>query len=197
MPGTHEPRDHAVRRHGQELPASDAQLLARCRAGDPAAWDTLVGRYERLVFTVALRNGVSREDAADITQTTFIALLDALDRINDDERLSSWLMTVARRNAWRIRDAARRVIPVDEVHDPPGDAEEPLVDWETYLALHEALGQLGGPCRELITALYFDPAQPSYAQLARRFGRSIGGIGPMRGRCLDRLRSILGEETFS
>jgi RNA polymerase sigma factor (sigma-70 family) len=189
-----EGRSHFVRhRDGSEPPPSDAELLARCRAGGAAAWDTLVGRYERLVFTVALRNGVSREDAADITQSTFVALLDALDRIRDDERLPSWLMTVARRNAWRVRGASRREVSLDGVEDV---AQEPTVDWETYLALHEALGQLGGNCRELLVALYFDPAEPSYAQLAQRFGRSIGGIGPMRGRCLDRLRSILGEETF-
>ena len=39
-----------------------------------------------------------------------------------------------------------------------------------------------------------DPASPSYAIIAERFGRSIGGIGPMRARCLQRLRVLLGED---
>jgi hypothetical protein len=68
---------------------------------------------------------------------------------------------------------------------------DPFVDWDTSVSVHAALAELGGNCRELLFALYFDPAEPSYAQLARRFGRSIGGIGPMRGRCLERLRLLL------
>src|SRR5436305_13408180 len=61
-----------------EAPPEDAQLLERCRDGDSAAWDALVRRYERLVFSVALRNGLSREDAADVAQTTFLALLRSI-----------------------------------------------------------------------------------------------------------------------
>src|ERR1700677_2093187 len=83
--------------------AVDAELVAACRTGDQEAWGLLVERYERLVFSVALRNGVSREEAADITQMTFMALLESIGRLRDDERLASWLMSVARRLAWRQR----------------------------------------------------------------------------------------------
>src|SRR3712207_4251250 len=64
-----------------EADITDSQLLRRCAAGDERAWDHLVGRYQRLVFSVALKNGVSREDAADITQLTFIALLDSIEML--------------------------------------------------------------------------------------------------------------------
>ena len=87
-------------------PPSDGELLNRCRARDAAAWNQLVGRYERLVYSVALRNGLDADDAADVTQNTFVNLLDAMDRIRDEERLASWLMTVARRQAWRVRTRA-------------------------------------------------------------------------------------------
>lgn len=43
-------------------------------------------------------------------------------------------------------------------------------------------------------SLYLDPDQPGYAEIAARMGRSIGGIGPLRGRCLDKLRRLLEEE---
>jgi len=49
-------------------------------------------------------------------------------------------------------------------------------------------------CGDLLLALYFDPVTPSYAQVAERLGRSIGGIGPMRARCLQRMRALLGED---
>ncbi len=174
---------------------TDSELLDRCRARDPQAWDLLVARYERLIYTVALRNGVTPDDAADITQTTFVALIDSLDRIADDTKLASWLMTVSRRNAWRLRSGSRTVIPTATVPELPDD---PMANWALHSAIHDALSTLGGTCRELLLALFFDPTEPSYAEVAQRFDRSVGAIGPMRGRCLERLRSIMadGEESL-
>jgi RNA polymerase sigma factor (sigma-70 family) len=170
---------------------SDAELLAGCRAGDQDAWGLLVERYERLVFSVALRNGVSREEAADITQMTFLALLESLGRLRDDERLASWLMSVARRLAWRQRRRSERECGLSGV---AGGAEDLIAEWERVAVVHEGLAQLGARCRDLLLVLYFDPAQPSYADVARRLGRQVGGIGPMRARCLQRLRALLGED---
>ncbi|WP_229053000.1 RNA polymerase sigma factor [Aeromicrobium sp. Leaf350] len=171
---------------------TDPELLQRCRAGDAAAWDLLVERYERLVFSVALRNGLSRDDAADVTQTTFVALIDALHRLEDDQRLASWLMTVARRQAWRVRSTSRRDLPLEALVEPA--TEDPYELWDTQTVVHDALATLGGTCRELLLALYFDPEEPSYADIATRLGRSIGGIGPLRGRCLERLRTLMTED---
>lgn len=171
---------------------SDTTLLTACRRGDGDAWDALVDRYDRLVFAVALRNGLEREDAADVTQEVFVALLDSLDAIKDDTALASWLMTVARRKAWRLRNRnglLRR--PTDACS---GDANDPVEDWTSLTTLHTAVSQLGEPCRTLIQQLYLDADEPSYAEIAVRMGRSIGGIGPLRGRCLGRLRSMIGED---
>lgn len=173
------------------LTPTDQELLARCRARDAEAWNLLVTRYERLVYSVALRNGLRTEDAADVTQNTFVTLIDSLDRIREEDRLASWLMTVTRRQAWRVRNLSRRQVGLDEVVET---AEDPLADWDTIVTLHDALAELGGTCRDLLQALYFEPESPSYAEIAKRFGRSIGGIGPLRGRCLEKLKAILGED---
>jgi RNA polymerase sigma factor (sigma-70 family) len=170
--------------------ASDSSLLQRCRTGDAEAWAIVVERYERLVFSVALRNGVSWEDAGDVTQTTFIALLDAIDTLRQDERLGSWLMTVARRQAWRIRRREEFVASTLERSIAPADAIE---NWERLEWLHAGLQQLGGSCQELLTALYLDSETPSYAVIAPRLNRAVGSIGPLRARCLARLRAILEE----
>jgi len=151
----------------------------------------LVERYQRLVFSVALRNGLSMEDAADITQLTFMALLDSIDQVRGVDRLGSWLMTVARRQAWRLRRRA-----VQEQHSlgsvPP--VVDSVEEWERLAWLHGGLSQLNGPCRDLLQALYFDPSEPSYAEVAVRLGRAVGTLGSMRARCLARLRRILQEE---
>ncbi len=175
-------------------PLTDTELLVRCRAGQEEAWDMLVGRYERLVYSIAVRNGLTHEDAVDVAQNTFGALLESIDTVRDDERLAWWLMTVARRQSWRIRDRRRHEVPYAQLDLAPTD---PLVDWERAASLHQALNGLGNPCRNLLIALYFEPDSPPYSEVARRFGRSIGSIGPMRGRCLARLRAMLVKEGWA
>ncbi len=171
---------------------TDRALFRACRAGDAQAWDALVERYERLVFSVALRNGLEREDAADVTQEVFVALLHSLSSLKDDTALASWLMTVARRTAWRTVERNRRT------RGPSADAkteqQDPVDVWTSLATLHDAVAQLGDPCRTLIHQLYLDADEPSYAEIAAQMGRSIGGIGPLRGRCLERLRGMIGDD---
>ncbi len=177
-----------------ETEPPDHVLLVRCRRGDAGAWSLLVRRYERLVFSVALRNGLDREDAADVTQATFTSLLESIDDVVRSERLASWLMTVARRTAWRHRRGAERERERTGLLEmPDAGAVDPLEDVERAELVHEALSRLGGPCRELLVALYLDPAEPTYAEVAARTGVAVGTIGPARARCLRRLRQVMVE----
>jgi RNA polymerase sigma factor (sigma-70 family) len=174
--------------------ASVAEIAEGCRNGDAEAWDELLNRYERLVFTIACREGLGVEDAADVTQATFEALLAQLDRIRDSNQISFWLMTVARRIAWRIRNDRQRHYPADVM---PGsdisEAVDSLGEVGTHLWLYDGVARLGSPCRELVTALYLTSEPVSYAELASRLGRPLGSIGPTRARCLGKLRDLLGE----
>ena len=170
---------------------TDYSLLRRCAAGDERAWDQLVGRYERLVFSVALKNGVSREDAADITQLTFEALLDSIEVLREDGSLPAWLMTVARRQAWRVRRRTHREQPWPTEEEAFGTTQH---DYERIAAIHWALSRLGKRCRLLLYALFFDPDAPPYAVIADRLDSAVGSIGPQRARCLQRLRALLQED---
>ena len=143
-----------------------------------------------------MRNGLGREDAADVTQTTFVALLDSIGRFRADESLPYWLMTVARRQSWRVRDRG-----VAEAPQGSSAADtrtvDPIPEYERAAAVHESLAQLDSPCRELLTALYFEPSEPSYLEIAARLGRRVGSLGPMRARCLEKLRTIMGEDAIA
>lgn len=187
------PRPAGSVQDGPAVDETDRTLIRACRAGDAQAWDDLIKRYERLVFSVALRNGLEREDAADVTQEVFIALLDALDSLKDEAALASWLMTVARRTAWRTvqRNGRRRRAPVESQRVL---VDDPTEEWTRVAVLHDAVAQLAEPCRTLIHQLYLDSEPASYAELADRMGRSIGGIGPLRGRCLQHLRILIGDD---
>ncbi|ANH39856.1 RNA polymerase sigma factor [Nocardioides dokdonensis FR1436] len=181
--------------HGRTL-TSDAELLHRIRAGHTESWDVLIDRYQGLVYSVALRSGLDPEDAVDVAQTAFLTLLESQDSLRDEERLVGWLVTITRRQAWRVRERRHRERPAAQPlalePDEPLDSGG-LLEWEQLTVLHTAVEQLGSPCRELIRALYFDARQPTYTQIARTLGRSVGGIGPLRGRCLATLRQTMEE----
>jgi RNA polymerase sigma factor (sigma-70 family) len=76
----------------------DQNLIQRCRQGSTGAWQRLFNKYNRLVYSIPLSYGLSRDDAADITQITFTILIQSIDTVHDDKRLGSWLATVARRH---------------------------------------------------------------------------------------------------
>ncbi len=169
----------------------NALLISRCLDEEFGAWNELVTRYERLVYAIPLREGLSPDDAAEISQAVFETLVQSLHRIQQPERLGHWLMTVARRLSWRRRNQQRMEVSVD-VH-----AAEPTADdrqWEHTVEIYDAILELGDPCRSLIFGLFFDPAEPSYDELGRSLGFAVGSIGPLRARCLSRLRSILEED---
>ncbi len=169
---------------------TNALLIKRCQTGDQQAWSTIVSRYERLVYGIALREGCGNDLAADVAQETFAQLLRALDSIEQPQHLGRWLATVCRRDVWR-----RRTKTTDISLELSGDLLTPTPDFSdhyvTSAEVHEAVLALPDPCRSLIFGLFFDPDEPDYAAIAVRLGRPIGSIGPLRGRCLSHLRQII------
>lgn len=166
-------------------------LLQRCRRGDQRAWREVLDQYQRLVYSIPLNLGLTAEDAADVTQATFMALLQSLDRIEEPERLGSWLATVARRQSIRIlgrrvRDSERTNANVLVVDDTESHRIVEELQW-----VHDAVQQLSGRCQELMIQLYFTDPQPSYDDVAVQLGIPLGSIGPTRARCLEKLRGFL------
>lgn len=182
---------------GQNTRESDGELLRACRQGDPRAWARLVERYERLVYSIPLSYRLSPVDAADVAQLTFTFLVESLDSLHEDSRLAGWLSTVARRHTWRLLAGNRRRHPDDvEGHLTPEAAvdSDHLERWERVRWLHQGIVRLQPRCQELLVALFFDPGEPSYAEVAARLAIPVGSIGPTRARCLEYLRRALDEE---
>ena len=176
----------------------DRELIRDCRRGDVNAWRRVLDRYEGLVFSVPRRYGLSREDAADITQLTFTILFQSLDSLPEESYLGAWLSTVARRHTWRLLDRNRREKTSDKEFDGntlplAGGSNDDIERWELAEWLRQGLSLIDKPCRDLLFSLYLSPEQPSYAEVAARLGMAVGSIGPTRIRCLKRLRHALGE----
>jgi len=181
---------------------SDRDLIRRCLAGSAGAWQRLLDNYEGLVYSIPLRYGLSRDDAADVAQITFTILIQSLHTLSEDSRLGPWLATVARRHTWRFLERNRRETASERLEDTrlaqsavllgKHDADS-IEHWELTEWLDTGLSKISESCRELLLALYFQPEQPSYAEIVDRLGMPLGSIGPTRARCLKRLKQVLGE----
>lgn len=188
---------------------SDRPLVQACLAGDRQAWETLIRRYERLLYSIPLRCGLTEDDAADVLQTVCLRLLENLEKLRDETHLTGWLITTAKHESWRVQRQKRRQVSLDEVSDGSGGAvaidllvaEDPLpheavVRLEEEQTVRLALRELGDRCRILLELLYQQDPPPSYAEIARRLDVSEGAIGPTRARCLQKLKKVLESMGF-
>jgi RNA polymerase sigma factor (sigma-70 family) len=174
---------------------SSPELLARAAGGDQAAWDAIVDRFSGLVWATARAHRLSRDDAADVAQTTWLRLVEHLDRIRDPERLGAWLATTARHESLRVIRRGGREQPTDEpdLFEAPDDdtVDKLLLEQERDGALWRAFASLSDRCKTLLRILLADEP-PSYEEVAAALGMPVGAIGPTRMRCLDRLRRTAG-----
>jgi RNA polymerase sigma factor (sigma-70 family) len=180
---------------------SNEELIQACRRGDGAAWEALITRYQRLVYSIPRRAGLDEDRSAEVFQQVFAKLVEHLDRIEEPDRLGSWLATTARREMWRLRQRERITQPSYERNDPGDDIDDvlddaPLLDemlirLEQQHAIHLAVASLDERCRRLLTLLFYQSKTPSYAEIAVALGMSEGSVGPIRMRCLQKLRRLL------
>src|SRR5215475_14641892 len=144
-----------------------AELVRAAADGDAAAWNTIIDRYAGLVWTVARGLDLSAADAADVSQTTWLRLVENLHTIREPAGLGAWLATTARREAL-VMLRKRREVPVT-YPDMPDDGQAP--PWHRVLTkerdhqLRQAFDRLSDRCRNLLRLLVIEPAA-SYAEAA-------------------------------
>jgi RNA polymerase sigma factor (sigma-70 family) len=167
-----------------------AVLVERARDGDASCWDELVERFSRLVWSVARSFGISRADAAEISQTTWLRLAEHLGRIEEPDRIAAWLVTTTRRECIRYRNTRDRHVLVDpppDPHAPASDVDGPLLAHERDAALWRCIEQLPERSRTLLAMLLADPPV-SYSEIGEALSMPVGSIGPTRARLLTTLR---------
>lgn len=169
-------------------------LVLRAQTGDAAAWNGLVERYAPLVWAVCRRHGLSGADADDVGQNVWLALLRHLPMLREPAALPGWLVTTTRHECLHALRLARRRGSRETAADPDGtDPAEPvqvedlLLRQERNTALRAAFAALPIACQELLALLAQDPPL-SYAEIGARLGVPVGGLGPRRARCLEKLR---------
>jgi RNA polymerase sigma factor (sigma-70 family) len=162
--------------------------------GDRGAWNVLVEEFQGLLRAIARAHRLADADAADVAQTTWLRLVENLDRLQDRSRVGAWLATTARRECLRTLRASARELQAEEAPErAEGDIasiDGGLLEAERATALWSAFGRLPARDQALLRMLIADP-QPSYEEIGAALEMPIGSIGPTRGRALDRLRREL------
>jgi RNA polymerase sigma factor (sigma-70 family) len=169
-------------------PRIDTDLVERCLKGDQAAWNDLVVRYQRLVYSVAHLFCSKPEDVCDVFQQVWLELFQQLADLRNVEALPAWLMTVTRRRSYAMLHTRYGSEPLEG--DIP-DVSERLACVEREHSLERALEQLPERCRRLVHLLYFDVSEPTYSQISQTMGMPEASIGPTRARCLEKLRKLM------
>ncbi|HEX6024140.1 MAG TPA: sigma-70 family RNA polymerase sigma factor [Solirubrobacter sp.] len=171
-------------------PSVRATVVA-ATGGDERAWNELVARFTPVLRRVAKGYRLSPEDVDDVIQLSWVALLENLPNLREPEAIGAWLVTTARRVAFRIRQHDVREVPTEfpftEHLAAPDCCETAIIDRERMAALRQAVRRLPSRQRELVEALLDAPGS-SYRDVSQGLGIPVGSIGPTRERGLDRLR---------
>ncbi|HKS41007.1 MAG TPA: sigma-70 family RNA polymerase sigma factor [Blastocatellia bacterium] len=191
---------------GDELAQrGDRELIVACLEGDSTAWETLITRYQRLIYSIPMKARLSSDDAADIFQSVCLKLYEKLSTLRDYERISSWLITTTTREVWRVTARNRRDMTTASSDEESADAINqipstgPLADeqrqaLEQQQIVRESVEALPERCRNLVTMLFYEKDELSYADIARRMNMPVPSVGPTRARCLEKLKKILQDK---
>ncbi|PFG18631.1 RNA polymerase sigma factor (sigma-70 family) [Serinibacter salmoneus] len=153
-----------------------------------------------VLWQVARAYDLDEEQARDGLQNVWLALVRSREAIADPQAIGAWLITATRREAWRLRTAARRLeqrrapvnpeVELDHYLPHHRAAEEEALERSESRRLWRALAALPERCRRLLRVIAFSD-RPNYAELAADLKMPVGSIGPTRGRCLGKLRTAM------
>ena len=173
----------------REMPvkSEEAQLVARCRAGEEQAWNELVERYSRYVYAIAVQGfRLPQTDAEDVFQDVFLRVYDRLDTLRNDEAFRPWIAQLTRRLCLDKLSAGGRET-VGDIEEEI--AEDVLGEIEAAWDVHEALAELGDPCHELLDRFF--ARDESYRTIGDALHLPAGTIASRISRCLAKMRDRL------
>lgn len=186
----------------------DPDVVAIARNGSEAAYRELLARYERPVFSLVFRMVRDRETAEDLSQETFIKVLNNLDRYSPEFKFSSWLFKIA--NNLTIDHLRRRRLETVSIEGAPDAVtsesakatsiavvsgnESPLEELESRelgTAIERAIGQLRPEYRACILLRHVE--DKSYEEIAEIVKLPLGTVKTYIHRARHELRAALGD----
>ncbi|HKT44898.1 MAG TPA: sigma-70 family RNA polymerase sigma factor [Gaiellaceae bacterium] len=167
---------------------ADAEIVSRCRHGDPEAWNLLVERFSRYVYAICVRGfGLSGEDAEDVFQEVFARVYERLGDLRSDDAVRPWIAQLTRRLCVdRLRAGSRELLgEEDTISDERVD--ETLAQLDEAMAVRAGLDAIGDPCREILDRFFC--RDESYKAIGDGLDLPAGTIASRISRCLKKLRA--------
>ena len=181
---------------------TDRELVKGCIQGREEDWNLLIDRYKNLIFSVPIRYGFSRDDAADIFQGVCLELIRQLPKLRDPKALPKWLIQVTANRCYHAKRQGSRMVSRDDeqntIPEPidPARAEKIVSDVQEEQILRQALSELSPRCRDLVRMLFYEEPSRPYKEIAAGLGLATGSIGLLRQKCLEHLRERLESAGF-
>jgi RNA polymerase sigma factor (sigma-70 family) len=168
---------------------TDAQLVSRCREGDPAAWNEFVERFSRYVYAICGRGfRLAQHDAEDVFQEVFARAFERLAELRSDDAVRPWLAQLTRRLCIDKLRLLARDTPSDTEPDE-GEVDDVLAQLDDAMAVRAALDKVGDPCREILDRFFC--RDESYHTIGDTLDIPAGTIASRISRCLEKVRSEL------
>ena len=192
----------------------DRPLVAQARKGDYAAFESLVAKYEKRIFRVALRILRREHDAEEVVQQTFLSVIEHIEGFRGESAFYTWLMRIATNHALALlrKRSVRKYVPLGEDRSEESYADLPhpqyIAEWretpeqiaarrETRQLLTEAMDELDEKYR--LVFVLRDVEGLSTAETAEAMGISISNVKVrlLRARLMlrERLTRHFGDET--
>ena len=170
---------------------TDAQLVSRCRAGDPDAWNEFVERFSRYVYAICGRGfRLSQQDAEDVFQEVFARAFERLSELRSDDAVRPWLAQLTRRLCIdRLRLISRDTPSDGEPELDEREVDDVLAQLDEAMAVRAALDKVGDPCREILDRFFC--RDESYRTIGDLLEIPAGTIASRISRCLEKVRSEL------
>jgi RNA polymerase sigma-70 factor (ECF subfamily) len=176
---------------GSTYASSDAGFVERLRAGNAEAFDKLITRYSADIYSLLFRLTADREEAADLTQETFLRAFRAIGGFRGNSDLKTWLYRIAineSRNKFRWWKRRRREKTVsledcvgnsevaysETISDSTASPEQTALRRERERILQNALKELPAIFREPI--VLFDIEGLSYEEICKALDLNLGTL---------------------
>jgi len=158
---------------------NDAELVARARRGDEAAFEQLVLRHQRYAFNLAYRVIGNYAEAEDVTQEAFVRAWRGLPGFRGQARFATWLYRIVYNLCLnrlpRLRQELLQAEPLEEAVVNPAPAPPDVFEVQERLAfLHDELNRLPAKYRLVLTLRYLQDL--SYAEIAAALDVPMGTV---------------------
>lgn len=176
------------------LEYSDTELIQKCLKGESKAFEQIVDRYKRLVYSVAMNMFKDKEDIYDVSQEVFLKVYKSLDKYNDEYKLSTWIVRITTNHCLDIlRKKRPQTVPLGKVAETSSKKDTPeerYIISEEKRELREAIDSL--PEKYKILIVLFHKKGLSYDEIVKVTGEPMSIV---KNR-LFRARQMLKEKLY-